>query len=48
MKLRDKLSNSAIAKLTALRHNLTIVTRNSKHFEPTDVRVLDPFSPPES
>ena len=29
---------------TALCHNLTIVTRNVKHFEPTGVRVFDPFS----
>ena len=28
---------------TALCHNLTIVTRNVKHFEPTGVRVLNPF-----
>ena len=28
---------------TALCHNLTIVTRNTKHFEPTGVRVLSPF-----
>lgn len=31
---------------TALCHNLTIVTRNVKHFEPTGVRLFDPFSPP--
>jgi predicted nucleic acid-binding protein len=30
---------------TALCHNLTIVTRNVKHFEPTGVRVLNPFAP---
>ncbi len=29
---------------TALCHNLTVVTRNVKHFQPTGVRVLDPFS----
>ena len=28
---------------TALRHNLTVVTRNTKHFEPTGVRVFNPF-----
>ena len=28
---------------TALCHNLTIVTRNTKHFEPTGVCVLNPF-----
>ena len=32
---------------TALCHNLTIVTRNIRHFEPTGVRVLDPFSASE-
>lgn len=31
---------------TALCHNLTIVTRNIKHFEPTGVRVFDPFGLP--
>lgn len=30
---------------TALCHNLTIVTRNVKHFQPTGVRVHDPFGP---
>lgn len=29
---------------TALCHNLTVVTRNVKDFEPTGVRVLNPFS----
>jgi predicted nucleic acid-binding protein len=29
---------------TALCHNLTVVTRNLKHFEPTGARVVDPFS----
>jgi toxin FitB len=29
---------------TALIHDLTVVTRNAKHFEPTGVRVLNPFS----
>ena len=28
---------------TALCHNLTVVTRNVKDFEPTGVRVLNPF-----
>jgi len=31
---------------TALCHNLTVVTRNLKHFEPTGVRLVNPFSPP--
>ena len=29
---------------TALCHNLTLVTRNVKHFEPTGVRVVNPFA----
>jgi len=29
---------------TALCHNLTVVTRNVNHFQPTGVRVFDPFS----
>jgi toxin FitB len=29
---------------TALCHNLTVVTRNVKDFEPTGVRVLNPYS----
>jgi predicted nucleic acid-binding protein len=28
---------------TALCHNLTVVTRNVKHFQPPGVRVFDPF-----
>lgn len=28
---------------TALAHNLTIATRNTKHFDPTGARVIDPF-----
>ena len=29
---------------TALEHGLTVVTRNVAHFEPTGVRVLNPFA----
>jgi predicted nucleic acid-binding protein len=29
---------------TALEHGLTVVTRNTRHFEATGVTVLDPFS----
>lgn len=29
---------------TALEHGLTVVTRNVRHFEPTGVAVLNPFS----
>ena len=28
---------------TALEHGLTVVTRNARHFEPTGVRVINPF-----
>ncbi len=28
---------------TALHHNLTVVTRNTKHFEPLGVRCFNPF-----
>lgn len=33
---------------TALCHNLTVVTRNLKHFKPTGVRAVDPFNPPDA
>ena len=29
---------------TALEHGLTVVTRNTRHFEPTGVPVLNPFA----
>lgn len=29
---------------TALEHELTVVTRNVRHFEPTGVAVIDPFA----
>ena len=28
---------------TALEHGLTVVTRNVRHFEPTGVRIVNPF-----
>ncbi|MCO6049078.1 type II toxin-antitoxin system VapC family toxin [Mesorhizobium sp. RP14(2022)] len=28
---------------TALEHDLTVVTRNSRHFEPTGVKLLNPY-----
>ncbi len=28
---------------TALEHNLTVATRNVKHFKPTDVSLVNPF-----
>ena len=33
---------------TALEHGLTVVTRNVRHFEPTGVRVLNPFGNEEA
>ena len=30
---------------TAMIHGLTVVTRNTRHFEPTGVAILNPFSP---
>jgi predicted nucleic acid-binding protein len=30
---------------TALRHDLTLVTRNVRHFAGTGVRVMNPFDP---
>jgi hypothetical protein len=28
---------------TALEHNLTVATRNARHFEPTQVKLLNPY-----
>ena len=54
-KLRGRLcvqtGNKGIDNLiaaTALFHNLMVVTRNVKDFEPTGVRVFDPFGLPEA
>lgn len=33
---------------TALEHGLTVVTRNTRHFEPTGVPVLDPSTPTDA
>jgi len=30
---------------TALEHGLIVLTRNARHFEPSGVRVIDPFKP---
>lgn len=46
-KLRVPHPENALDKqiaATALLHDLTIVTRNQKHFEPTGARVINPFS----
>ena len=45
-RLSVQTGNSGIDNLiaaTALCHNLTVVTRNVKDFEPTGVHVLNPF-----
>jgi predicted nucleic acid-binding protein len=52
-RLRATLTSSGIAlstsdtliAATALEHDLTVVTRNVRHFAPTLVDVLDPFAP---
>ena len=28
---------------TALEHNLTVATRNTRHFEPTQVSLINPY-----
>jgi toxin FitB len=42
MKTGNKGTDNLIAA-TALVHNFTLVTRNTKHFEQTGVRLIDPF-----
>jgi toxin FitB len=42
----SRIGNKSIDNLiaaTAIRHNLTVVTRNTKHFEPTGARCFNPF-----
>ena len=36
-------SADLVIAATALEHGLTVVTRNTRHFEPTGVKVLDPY-----
>jgi toxin FitB len=46
-RLSAALGNSSadlMIAATALEHGLTVVTRNTRHFEPTGVKVLDPFA----
>ena len=46
-KLRVPHPDNALDKqvaATALVHDLTVATRNTKHFEPMGVRVLNPFT----
>lgn len=39
----DDLIEDALIAATALRHGLTVVTRNGRDFEPFGVDILDPF-----
>jgi len=41
----DKLIEDALIAATALVHNLTVVTRNARDFEPLGVETLNPFTP---
>lgn len=41
----DKLIEDALIAATALVHNLTVVTRNVRDFEPLGVSTLNPFMP---
>lgn len=40
----DKLIEDALIAATALVHNLTVVTRNVRDFEPLGVKTLNPFT----
>ena len=40
----DELIEDAMIAATAAVHNLTVVTRNNAHYEPTGVRILNPFT----
>ena len=41
----DELIEDAMIAATAIVHNLIVVTRNLRDFEPLRVRTLDPFAP---
>ncbi|CDZ61478.1 type II toxin-antitoxin system VapC family toxin [Neorhizobium galegae] len=43
VRIDDKHIIDALIAATALRHNMTVVTRNVRDFEPLGVRVLNPF-----
>jgi predicted nucleic acid-binding protein len=48
-RLCDALGNAGTDLLIAaiaLEHGLTVVTRNRRHFEPTEVAVFDPYAEP--
>jgi len=42
----DHMIEDAMIAATAIVHNLTVVTRNVRDFEPLGVKTLDPFAPP--
>ena len=47
-RLSDEIGNKGddlLIAATALEHDLTVVTRNVKHFQPTGVKVLNPSLP---
>ena len=41
----DELIEDAMIAATAIVHNLVVVTRNVRDFEPLGVKTLDPFAP---
>lgn len=41
----DDLTEDAMIAATALTYGLTVVTRNTRDFQPFDVRTLNPFKP---
>ncbi|KQT53815.1 MULTISPECIES: type II toxin-antitoxin system VapC family toxin [unclassified Aureimonas] len=45
-RLTDELRNTnpdLLIAATALEHDLTVVTRNTRHFEPTGAKLLNPY-----
>ena len=42
----DQLIENAMIAATATVHNLVVITRNMRNFEPLGVRCLDPFKQP--
>jgi len=43
--LRPRPTSDGLIAATARVHDLTLVTRNTRDFEDTGVRLLNPFSP---
>ncbi len=49
-RLSASIGNESVDLLiaaTAIEHGFTVITRNVRHFEPTGVRVINPFDNPE-